>query len=106
MTEEEPLFEPDGSGTRLRLKVSAGASRRRVIGVHGGALKLSVTTAPEKGKANRDVLALVAETFGIAAGGIEILRGETSAEKVIRLPMEPGEARGRWARARGPDGRR
>ena len=96
MAEDEPEFTPDGDGSRLRLKVAAGASRRKIAGAHAGALKLSVTTAPERGKANRDVLALVAETFGLAPVEVELLRGETSPEKVVRLSLEPGEARRRW----------
>ena len=58
-------FTGDGGGTCLRLRVSAGASRSRVLGSHGGALKLSVKAPPERGKANREVLALVAEAFGL-----------------------------------------
>ena len=77
---------------RVRLRVSAGASRRRVLGVHGGALKLSVKAPPERGKANKDVLALVAETFGLATSDVEILSGETSPDKVVRLPLDSEEA--------------
>ena len=74
----------DAGGTRLRLRVSAGASRSRVLGVHGGALKLSVKAPPERGKANREVLALVAEAFGLAASDVELVAGETSPDKVVR----------------------
>jgi uncharacterized protein (TIGR00251 family) len=86
---DEPEFTPEGGGrsVRLRLRVSAGASRRRILGVHGGALKLSVKAPPEKGKANRDVLALVAETFGLATSDVEIVSGDTSPDKVVRLPL-------------------
>jgi uncharacterized protein len=91
---DEPEFMPESGGrsVRLRLRVSAGASRRRILGVHGGALKLSVKAPPEKGKANRDVLALVAETFGLATSDVEILSGETSPDKVVRLPLASEEA--------------
>jgi uncharacterized protein len=89
-----PDFSPDASGqsVRMRLRVSAGASRRRVLGVHGGALKLSVKTPPERGKANKDVLALVAETFGLATSDVSIVAGETSPDKVVRLALSPREA--------------
>ncbi len=89
-----PDFVPDAGGrnVRLRLRVSAGASRRRILGVHGGALKISVTTPPERGRANKDVLALVAETFGLAASDISIVAGETSPDKVVRLPLTSEEA--------------
>jgi uncharacterized protein len=98
VAEDAPDFslEAGGRSVRLRLRVSAGASRRRVLGVHGGALKLSVKTPPERGKANKDVLALVAETFGIAPSDVEIVAGETSPDKVVRLSLTPAEARRRF----------
>jgi len=100
---DEPEFTPEGGGrsVRLRLRVSAGASRRRILGVHGGALKLSVKAPPEKGKANRDVLALVAETFGLATSDVEIVFGDTSQDKVVRLPLTLEDAARRWASGMG-----
>ncbi|HEX7614587.1 MAG TPA: DUF167 domain-containing protein [Thermoanaerobaculia bacterium] len=96
---DEPEFtaEVGGRSVRLRLRVSAGASRRRILGVHGRALKLSVKAPPEKGKANRDVLALVAETFGLATSDVEIVSGDTSPDKVVRLPLACADAARRWA---------
>ncbi len=100
---DEPEFTPEGGGrsVRLRLRVSAGASRRRILGVHGGALKLSVKAPPEKGKANRDVLALVAETFGLATSDVDIVSGDTSPDKVVRLPLTLEDAARRWASGMG-----
>jgi uncharacterized protein len=94
-------FRPDGAATRLRLRVAAGASRSRVGGAHGGALKLSVRTAPERGRANREVLELVAARFGVAARDVEIVAGGTSPDKVVRLPLAPAEAERRWASGAG-----
>ena len=93
-------FRPDGSGSRLRLRVAAGSSRSRVAGVHGGALKVAVAAPPEKGKANREVVRLVAGAFGLGVGDIEIVAGETSPDKVVRLPLSPTEAAERWAAGR------
>jgi uncharacterized protein (TIGR00251 family) len=86
----------DGDGARLRLRVSAGASRSRVLGAHGGALKLSVKAPPERGKANREVCALVAEAFGLGRSDVEIVAGETAPDKVVRLAIHPDEAERRW----------
>jgi len=97
---EEPPgldFRPDRAATRLRLRVAAGASRSRVAGAHGGALKVSVQTAPERGRANREVRELVAARFGVAMRDVEIVAGATSPDKVVRLPLAPGEAARRWA---------
>jgi uncharacterized protein len=90
----------DGDGTQLRLRVSAGASRTRILGGHGGALKVSVKAPPERGKANREVLALVADAFSLAPSQVELVAGETSPDKVVWLPLAPAEAARRWA-ARG-----
>ena len=87
MGEGELDLTGDGSGARLRLRVSAGASRSRILGVHGGALKLSVKAPPERGRANREVRALVAEAFGLALSDVEIVAGETSPDKVVQLPL-------------------
>lgn len=93
----EFLMEKDGRGVTLRLRVSAGASRSRVVGPHGGALKISVKAPPEKGKANEEVVALVAGCFGLSSSEVEILRGATSPDKVVRLALAPQEAARRWA---------
>lgn len=100
---DAPQFTPEAGGrsVRLRLRVSAGASRRRILGVHGGALKLSVNAPPEKGKANREVLSLVAETFGLAPSDVELVSGDTSPDKVVRLALPGGEALRRWTARRG-----
>ena len=99
MAADELEFSPEDGGrsVRLRLRVSAGASRTRVLGVHGGSLKLSVKAPPEKGRANGEVVFLVAETFGLTPSDVTILSGETSPDKVVRLPLGAAEAARRWA---------
>jgi uncharacterized protein (TIGR00251 family) len=76
------------NGVRLKLRVKAGGRRNALLGIHAGALKLTVTTAPEKGKANRAVLALLADTFGVPAASMEIISGATSPSKVVFVPLE------------------
>jgi uncharacterized protein (TIGR00251 family) len=69
-------------GTRLRLRVRPGAKTTAVVGAHGGALKIAVAAPPERGKANRAVVKLLAETFGLPATAVTITAGETSQDKV------------------------
>jgi len=40
-----------------------------------------VTQAPEKGKANKAILELLAETLGLRKNQLELLAGETSSQK-------------------------
>jgi len=51
--------------TRLRLRVSPKAKRNAVQGLRGDALKMSVTAAPERGRANDAVIALLAEALDL-----------------------------------------
>ena len=69
----------------LRLRVSPKSRKARVAGVHGGALKLHVTEPPEKGRANEGVIALLAETLGIAAREIELVSGHASQDKRVAI---------------------
>jgi uncharacterized protein (TIGR00251 family) len=97
---ELSLVESAGR-TRLRLRVRAGASRSAVHGAHGGALKLGVTAAPEKGKANRAVIALLAEALGVPAASVELVSGQTSPDKVVSIGLSAEQVRRRLGRLLG-----
>jgi uncharacterized protein YggU (UPF0235/DUF167 family) len=88
------LDEAQG-GTRLRLKVKAGARGNVVLGVHAGALKLSVTTAPERGKANKAVLRLLADRLALSPSSLQLLSGPTSPDKTVLVPLSPATIRER-----------
>jgi uncharacterized protein YggU (UPF0235/DUF167 family) len=81
-------------GCRLRLRVRASADRDALDGVHAGALRVRVTVAPEKGKANRRVLELLGEALGLPPSAFRLLKGETRPDKVVWIPLEPIKVRG------------
>ncbi len=89
--------DPAVPGCRLRLRVSAGAARSRILGAHAGALKLSVKAPPERGRANGEAVRLVAALFDLSPSEVSILKGETSPDKVAGLALAPDEAARRWA---------
>ncbi len=76
-------LEPHADGVQLPVKAHPGARKNALCGVHDGQLKVSVTAAPEKGKANKAILDLLAETLGLKRAQLELLSGETSARKVF-----------------------
>ena len=90
--DELDLVEVEG-GVRLRLRVKAGARGNSLLGIHAGALKLSVTAAPEKGKANKAVRALLADRLGLSVSSIELLSGATSQDKTVRVPLSAARLR-------------
>ncbi len=84
---------PVAGGTRMRLRVKPGARRTVIVGVHGGALKLSVAAQPEKGKANRAVVQLLAKTLGVPISAVTISAGDTSQDKVVEVALDPAAVR-------------
>ena len=80
------LIEVEG-GVRLKLRVKAGGRKNAILGTHAGALKLSVTAAAEKGKANKALLSLLADALELPASSLEILSGQTSPDKVALIPL-------------------
>ena len=81
----EDLFDVAGDDVVLRVHVQPGAGRTAVVGRHGQSLKLRVAAPPEGGRANDAVRDLLAETFGLAAGAVELTSGASSRMKRFRL---------------------
>ncbi len=74
-------LESHAEGTILPVKAHASARRNGIRGELGGALQVSVTQAPEKGKANKAIIAVLAEKLGLRKSQIELVAGETSPQK-------------------------
>ena len=67
------------------VKVVPGASRDRIAGPLGDALKIQVAAPPEKGKANKAVVALIADALGVNPKDVAVAGGYTSPRKTIRV---------------------
>ena len=78
-------LEETPDGVVIPVRVSPGASRDRILGEHAGALKLSVSAPPERGKANKAVCTLIAKTLGITKSDVRIVAGETSRDKKVLI---------------------
>lgn len=73
----------DGEG-RLALRVTPGA-RSEGIELGEGRLLIKVRTKPEDGKANAQVLELLSKALGIATSRLQMLRGATGRDKLVRI---------------------
>jgi len=83
-------------GTLVAVKVAPGAQAEQVGPVSGGRLRVAVTAAPEKGKANKELVRLLAERLDIRKSDISIERGDAVREKLVLLRgVTPGTARQR-----------
>jgi len=69
----------------MALKVVPGASRDRIVGEHGDALKVAVTKPPENGAANQAVEKFLREQLDLSRRDIALVGGFASRDKVIRI---------------------
>ena len=76
------IRETDG-GIVVSVKVQPNSSKDRVVGEYADRIKIAVTVAPEKGKANKAVIKLFAKWLGIKNSDIQIISGETSRDKEL-----------------------
>lgn len=73
----------DGEG-RLALRVTPGA-RSESMEITDGRVLVKVRTRPEDGKANAAVLSLLAAALDLAPSRLELLRGATGRDKLVRV---------------------
>lgn len=96
MTEPVPVRPAeDGRASLLDVRAQPGARRRGAAGAWNGQLKLAVTAPPEGGRANREIVKLAAELFGLAPSEVELVRGHSARRKTLRLERPPDEVRAR-----------
>ena len=69
----------------LNIKVEPRSSRSEIVGPYGESLKVKLTSPPVEGKANKELIEVLAKGFGIAKKNIEIVSGQSSKNKVVRL---------------------
>jgi uncharacterized protein len=86
---------------RLALRVSPGARRSAVVGRHGDAWKIAVAATPQRGRANADVVRLVARALDVPTARVILVRGSAARDKVIEIEgITTEEAERRLAGAR------
>jgi uncharacterized protein (TIGR00251 family) len=85
-----------GASTRLKLRVIPGAGRSEIVGRYGEAWKVRVGAAPERGRANAELVQLLSERLGVRPAALSIVSGHTARDKVVELQgLSAAEAAGR-----------
>jgi uncharacterized protein (TIGR00251 family) len=78
---------PDG--VSLAVKVQPKSRRPGIQGrsesPRGPCLRIGVSEAPEDGRANRAACAVLAEALDVPASAIEVISGQTSRDKILRV---------------------
>lgn len=72
---------------KLDIKVYPQSSRQKIIQADSGIYKVYLNSAPEKGKANKELIKLLASHFGVKKSDVTIEKGETSRTKTVNVNM-------------------
>ncbi len=71
-----------------------------MVGRHGDAWKVRVAEAPERGRANEAVVALLAGALSVPRASLTVVSGRSGRDKVVELDgLEPAEAERRLTAA-------
>jgi uncharacterized protein (TIGR00251 family) len=74
----------------LEVKVITGA-RKREMRLEGSRLRVRLVARPVKGKANEELIAYIAEIFGVKRREVSIIAGEKETRKVLSIPLREDE---------------
>ena len=69
----------------LSVHVVPNAKIDKVVGEHGGAIKIKLRASAVEGKANAALISFLAERLNVPARTIVLLRGHKSRDKLVRV---------------------
>jgi uncharacterized protein len=69
----------------IPIRLQPRSRRSEVVGERAGAIVVRVTAPPVDGKANAALCALVADAAGVPPARVQVVRGQTARDKVVRV---------------------
>lgn len=75
----------EAGAVTFSVHVQPRARRGGIAGAHGDALKVRVTAPPEGGRANDEVVRVLADALGVPRSAVEIVAGGRSRRKRVRI---------------------
>jgi len=81
----EGWFEEKAGDIFIKVHVQPRASKNEIVGVHGGSLKVRLTSPPVEGAANALLVRFFAKTLAVPKSRINIVSGEKSRQKRLKI---------------------
>jgi uncharacterized protein len=78
-------IESTEGGVIFTVKVVPGSSRTGVSGMLNGMVKIKISAAPEKGKANQCLIKFLAKKLGVKKSAISVISGRTNPIKKVEV---------------------
>ena len=72
----------------LDLKVVPSSGKSLCVLDKAGALKCYLKNPPEKGKANKELIKMLAKSLGVTHNEVEIIAGATSRKKRVKIDAD------------------
>lgn len=69
----------------FKIKVEPRSSKSGIAGRYGDALKVKLKSPPVEGKANKELIDVLAREWGIPKKNIKIVSGQSSKNKIVRI---------------------
>ncbi len=82
---ERPWCRAGSDGWLLAVRVQPNASVSAVVGEHGEELKVRLAAPPVDGRANDELVRLIARALDVPRGSVEVVRGHTGRSKTVRV---------------------
>lgn len=82
MSQPKPPSKPESALIQVRVVPRSSLNK---IAFHDGGLKVWVTSPPVDGAANDAVCAILAKFLGIAPSRVQVVRGQTSKDKLLKV---------------------
>lgn len=79
------MFNPSRQGVTFHVKVIPRAKHDEIVGTENMGLKIRLKAPPVEGQANEELVRFLARVLGISRAQIEIVRGEHSRHKLVRV---------------------
>lgn len=89
-----PPWQKGADHVRLAVRLTPNGGRDAVDGIEADAngetrLKMRVSAVPEKGKANKAMVAALAKALGLPKSSVELVSGDTARQKILRIEGDP-----------------
>ena len=79
------MFTESNGAVTFAVKVVPRASKNQIVGIEGDAIKIRLNAPPVEGKANDALIAFLAAALAVPRARIEIVTGQTSRRKILRV---------------------
>jgi uncharacterized protein len=83
---------------RIEITVSPGAVRSELVGRHGPGWRARVAAPPDRGRANAELVALLAGALNLTKTQVRVVAGHGSRRKIVEVDLDAAEVDRRLGR--------